>query len=153
MSGPSAADIRNLARFRYAIRKFLRFSAESARKVGLTPQHHQLLLGVAGFTGRGWANIGELAEFLQVRHHSVVGLVDRAEAMGLVRREINRDDRREVHVSLTSDGLRKLRTLTELHRRELYTMRRGVNLPHLERREIKETTKPRAPKSRAKRGT
>ncbi len=153
MSTTPTADIRNLARFRYAIRKFLRFSAESARKTGLTPQHHQLLLGIAGFTGQGWATIGELAEFLQVRHHSVVGLVDRAAGMGLVRRETSRDDRREVHVSLTSDGLRKLRTLTELHRKELYTMRRGVNLPHLERWETKETTKPRVPKKRAKRGT
>lgn len=151
MSTASQADIRNLARFRYAIRRFLRFSAESAQKIGLTPQHHQLLLGVAGFTGRGWATIGELAEFLQVRHHSVVGLVDRAAAMGLVRREINRDDRREVHVSLTSDGLRKLRTLTELHRKELYTMRRGVNLPSLERRDAKETAKPRPAKKGAKR--
>ena len=153
MTGASAADIRNLARFRYAIRKFLHFSAESARKIGLTPQHHQLLLGIAGFTGRGWATIGELAEFLQVRHHSVVGLVDRAAAMGLVRRETSRDDRREVHVSLTSDGLRKLRTLTELHRKELYTRRRGVNLPHLEPRETKEAAKPRLPKKRGKRST
>jgi DNA-binding MarR family transcriptional regulator len=133
MTGSPHADIRNLARFRYAIRRFLRTSDEAARKAGLTPQHHQLLLGIAGFTGKGWASIGELAEFLQVRHHSVVGLVDRAEAMGLVRRDINPEDRREVHVSLTSDGLRKLRTLTELHRRELNALRRGVNLPNFER--------------------
>ena len=151
-AGASQTDIRNLARFRYAIRKFLRTSDESARAVGLTPQHHQLLLGIAGFTGKGWATIGDLAEFLQVRHHSVVGLVDRAEAMGLVRREINREDRREVLVSLTSDGSRKLRTLTELHRKELYTMRRGVNLPHLERPDRKEAGKPRSPTKAAKRG-
>ena len=50
MSTASQADIRNLARFRYAIRRFLRFSAESAQKIGLPPQPHQLLLGVAGFT-------------------------------------------------------------------------------------------------------
>jgi DNA-binding MarR family transcriptional regulator len=140
MTGSAQADIRNLARFRYAIRKFLRSSDEAARKAGLTPQQHQVLLGIAGFTSKGSATIGELAEFLQLRHHSVVGLVDRAEAMGLVRRAVNDSDRREVHVSLTSDGLRKLRTLTELHRKELYTMRRGVNLPHLEsaptRREV-----------------
>jgi DNA-binding MarR family transcriptional regulator len=127
MTGSAQADIRNLARFRYAIRKFLRSSDEAARKAGLTPQQHQVLLGIAGFTSKGSATIGELAEFLQLRHHSVVGLVDRAEAMGLVRRAVN-------------DSVRKLRTLTELHRKELYTMRRGVNLPHLEsaptRREV-----------------
>ena len=133
MTSQSQADLRNLARFRYAIRRFLRLSDEVARGAGLTPQHHQLLLGVAGFTGKGWATVGELAEFLQLRHHSVVGLIDRAVTMGLVRREVNTDDRREVRVLLTADGARKLRTLTELHRKELNAMRRGVNLPHFER--------------------
>jgi DNA-binding MarR family transcriptional regulator len=133
MIGATNAEICSLARFRYAIRKFLHSSDEVVRQAGLTPQHHQLLLGIAGFTGNGSANIGELAEFLQVRHHSVVGLVDRAEAMHLVRRATNPENRREVRVSLTADGLRKLRMLTELHRRELQMMRRGVNLPHLER--------------------
>ena len=71
--------IRHLARFRYELRKFLRFSEQAARNAGLTPQQHQLLLGVAGFTGRGWATISELAEFLQERHNAVVGLVDAPE--------------------------------------------------------------------------
>ena len=132
MAGAPQADIRNLARFRYAVRKFLRFSEEGARASGLTPQHHQLLLGVAGFTGKGWATIGELAEFLQIRHHSVVGLVDRAEGLGLVRRESNPEDLREVHISLTSEGARKLRALAELHRKELYGMRRSFDLLSLE---------------------
>lgn len=132
MTGASQADIRNLARFRYAIRRFLRFSEEAVRDAGLTPQHHQLLLGIAGFTGHGWATVGELAEFLQVRHHSVVGLVDRAEGMGLVRRESNPEDRREVRVSLTPDGMRKLRMLSTLHRRELNGMRRSLDLLYLE---------------------
>ena len=128
MTAVSQSDMRNLARFRYAIRKLLRFSEEAARKVGLTPQHHQLLLGVAGFTGEGRATISDLAEFLQVRHHSVVGLVDRAQTMGLVRRETNPDDRREVHVSLTADGARKLRVLSSMHRKELNGMRRSLDL-------------------------
>ncbi len=132
MTGPSSADVRNLARFRYAIRRLLRSSEEAARKAGITPQHHQLLLGVSGFTGRGWATIGQLADFLQVRHHSAVGLIDRAEAMGLVRREVNPDDRRVVHVSLTSDGHRKLRMLSTLHRKELNSMRRSLDLLDLD---------------------
>ena len=153
MTASSPADIRNLARFRYALRKFLHTSDEAARRAGLTPQQHQLLLGVAGFTGQNWATIGELADFLQVRHHSVVGLIDRAEDMGLVRREANPDDRREVRVSLTSDGMRKLRALTELHRTELNAMRRGVNLPHFEREGTpKEYAKP-ASKGRGRRGS
>jgi DNA-binding MarR family transcriptional regulator len=132
MAVAAQSDIRNLARFRYAIHRFLRFSDEAAREADLTPQHHQLLLGVAGFTGKGWATISDLADFLQVRHHSVVGLVDRAEALGLVRREVNPEDRREVHVSLTADGARKLRALATLHSRELNRMRRSFNLLYLE---------------------
>jgi hypothetical protein len=38
---------------------------------GITPQ---LLLGVAGYTDRGWAIIAELAEFLQEGHDAIVGL-------------------------------------------------------------------------------
>jgi DNA-binding MarR family transcriptional regulator len=132
MAVAGQSDIRNLARFRHAIHRFLRFSDEAAREVDLTPQHHQLLLGVAGFTGKGWATISDLADFLQVRHHSVVGLVDRAEALGLVRREVNPEDRREVRVSLSPEGARKLRALATLHRKELNRMRRSFDLLYLE---------------------
>jgi DNA-binding MarR family transcriptional regulator len=133
MTAATQSELRNLARFRYAIRRFLRFSEEAAREAGLTPQHHQLLLGIAGFTGNGWATISELADFLQVRHHSVVGLIDRAEALGLVRREANPEDRREVQVSLSPEGARKLRALATLHRKELNGMRRSFDLLYLER--------------------
>ncbi len=129
----SQSDIRNLARFRYAIRKFWRFSEEAARKAGLTPQHYQLLLGIAGFTDDDSVTVSQLAEFLQVRHHSAVGLVDRAQAMGLVHRELNPHDRREVKVSLTPDGVRKLRALAALHHTELLRMRRGFDIFRLER--------------------
>jgi DNA-binding MarR family transcriptional regulator len=129
----STSDLRALARFRYAMRKFLHAGEEAAREEGLTAQHHHLLLGVAGFTDKGWATIGELAEFMQVRHHSMVGLVDRAEELGLVRRQTSSDDRRAVRVFLTAEGARKLRALEDLHHRELLRMRRGFNLAFLER--------------------
>jgi len=133
MAAPSQSDLRNLARFRYALRKFQCFSEQIARRAGLTPQQHQLLVGVAGFTDEGSITISEVAEYLQVRHHSAVGLIDRAEAAGLVRREVNPDDQREVHVSLTADGSRKLRMLTALHRKELSGLRRSLDIFRLER--------------------
>jgi len=133
MSAPSQSDVRNLARFRYALRKFIYFSEQTARRAGLTPQQHQLLLGVAGFTDKDSATVGEIAEFLQVRHHSAVGLVDRAEAAGLVRRETGSEDQREVHVSLTTEGSRKLRALTALHHTELSGLRRSLDIYRLER--------------------
>jgi len=110
--------IRRLARFRYHLRQFLRFSEKAARAAGITPQQHQLLLGVAGHTGCGWANIGELAEFLQERHNAVVGLVDRATRSGLVRKEHGEDDRRFVCVRLTRRGAALLTQLSQLHQEE-----------------------------------
>src|SRR5690349_2423442 len=96
--------IGQLAWFRYQLRIFVRFSEKAARLIGITPQQHQLILGVAGYTGRGWATISELAEFLQQRHNAVVGLVERAVRRGLVHKEQSSRDRRFVRVQLTPKG-------------------------------------------------
>ncbi|MBI3785811.1 MAG: MarR family transcriptional regulator [Deltaproteobacteria bacterium] len=128
MSTPTPTELRNLARFRHALRLLLRAGEDAAREVGLTPQHHQLLLGIAGHSGDGKLTITDLAEFMQLRHHSTVGLVDRAEALGLVRRLQNPDNKREVIINLTSDGARKLRQLSDLHRSELNFMRRRMDI-------------------------
>ncbi len=110
---------RELAHFRYQLRKFLCFSERAARGAGVTPQQHQLMLGVAGFTGRGSANITELAEFLQERHNAVVELVSRASRAGLVRKKASVHDRRVVCVELTPRGRTILTRLSALHRKEL----------------------------------
>jgi DNA-binding MarR family transcriptional regulator len=120
--------IADLARFRYALRKFLRFSETSARQYGVTPQQHQLMLGIAGYTGRGTATISELAEFLQERNHSVIGLVERAVQNGLVRRTQDSTDRRVVVVSLTRRGAQILSRLAKLHQEEVKRIP-GVWLP------------------------
>lgn len=111
--------IRQLAQFRYGLRRFLRFSEKAARAAGVTPQQHQLMLGVAGFTGRGWATISELQEFLQERHNAVVALVNRAVRASLVQKTHVARDRRFVRVDLTVAGRAKLTKLAALHRREL----------------------------------
>jgi DNA-binding MarR family transcriptional regulator len=111
--------IRSLAWFRYNLRKFLRFSERAARQCGVTPQQHQLMLGIAGYTGRGSATVSELAEFLQERHNSVVGLVERAAQCGLVQKEHDASDRRFVSVSLTPRGELILTKLIEIHREEM----------------------------------
>lgn len=112
-----------LAYFRHNLRKFLRFSENAARASGITPQQHQLMLGVAGFTGTGTATISDIAEFLQEKHNSVVGLVDRAVQSGLVQREADPSDRRVVLVSLTEHGEELLGTLALLHREEVKRLR------------------------------
>ena len=120
---PSKAEYEAIANFRYVIRRFLRFSEQAARREGVTPQQHQLLLTIKGFPGRDYATISELAHRLQMRQHSVVGLVDRTEALGLVRRRQGTEDRRQVFVSLTAAGDEKLHRLSAQHRRELQNMR------------------------------
>lgn len=115
--------VRELAQFRYGLRKFLRFSELASRECGATPQQHQLMLGVEGYTGRGSATISELAEFLQERHHSVVGLVARAVESGLVTRTHDAADRRVANVSLTPAGRRILAQLTAMHYKEAQRLR------------------------------
>ncbi len=115
---------RELALFRHRLRKFLRFSEDAARAGGITPQQHQLMLGIAGFTGAGRASISEIAEFLQERHNSVVGLVDRAFESGLVQRTEDPVDRRVVVVSLTERGEEILKKLSLLHHDEVKRLRR-----------------------------
>jgi DNA-binding MarR family transcriptional regulator len=113
------ADYEALADFRYALRKFLGFSETAASEHGVTPQQYQALLAIEGFPGRNWVTIGELAEQMRIAHHSAVGLVDRMEAMRLVKRTAAREDRRRVRVTLTARGLKLLEKLYLVHREEL----------------------------------
>ena len=115
----SKKEYESLSAFRYALRRFLRFSEEAAEAVGLTPQQHQALLAIKGFPGRERVTNGELAERLQVRHHSVVGLVNRLEAQGLIVREQGESDRREFYINLTARGAELLERLTAAHQEEL----------------------------------
>jgi DNA-binding MarR family transcriptional regulator len=124
----SKQDYVALARFRAALRRFLRFVEAGAREAGLTPQQHQLLLAIRGCPDRDWAAVGDLAASLQVRHHTAVELVDRCASLGFVRRAIEPGDRRRVHVHLTPKGLRKLERLTRRNRSELEGLRRALDV-------------------------
>jgi DNA-binding MarR family transcriptional regulator len=115
----SKAEYELLASFRYALRQFLRFSEEAARAASIEPQQHQALLAIRGFPGRDRVTISELAERLQIKHHSAVGLADRLVANGLVTREVSSGDRRQVHLTLTSRGEALLDQLAAAHKEEL----------------------------------
>jgi DNA-binding MarR family transcriptional regulator len=119
-AGPvSIAEYQALARFRRALRAFLHFSEEAARRAGLTPAQHQLLLAIKGWEGERPPSITELAAALLLRHHSTVELVARAQEAGIViRRTDDRDGRRQ-QVCLTGAGEEKLARLSALHREEL----------------------------------
>jgi DNA-binding MarR family transcriptional regulator len=123
-------DFEALARFRFGIRRYLRFSEETVRSHGVTPQQYQLMLALKGFPGRDWAVVRELADRLQLRHHSVVELVNRAQSQGLVDRTGDPDDARAVRVVLTDQGEQLLGRLSALHRDELRRMDAALALPH-----------------------
>ncbi|HEY2798815.1 MAG TPA: MarR family transcriptional regulator [Thermoanaerobaculia bacterium] len=130
-NGLKEVDYQRLARFRYALRQFLRFSEDAARDVGISPGQYQLLLFIRSFGGRA-PIVAEMAEKLQVRHQSAVGLIDRCERAGLVARRADPDDGRRVRVVLTAKGRRTISRLVSLHLRELAGLRRAVpSVPHL----------------------
>ena len=132
MSSPlSKTDLETLARFRYALRRFMRFSEEVTHRNGVTPLQYMLMLQIRGFPGRDWATVAELAERLQAKHHGVVSLVTRCEAAGLVRRRPSRSDKRRVEVHLTARGADCLGRLARLHRDELHSARAGFSVPGL----------------------
>ena len=119
----SQEEYETLAAFRYQLRQFLRFSEEAAQSVGLTPQQHQALLTIKGFPARDYVTIGELAEWLQIKHHSAVGLVNRLVAQDLVTRKAGIEDRRQVYITLTSQGIELLSELTAAHKEEVHRIR------------------------------
>jgi DNA-binding MarR family transcriptional regulator len=116
---PTEADFEHLLKLRTGLRRFLRWSEQQARAAGLTPAKHQLLLAIRGHRNAAGPTISELADYLVLRHHSAVGLVDRAERDGLVRRTPDAENRSAVRVTLTRKGRAKLDALAETHLHEL----------------------------------
>jgi len=115
----SDVDYRDQADFRCALRIFLRFSEEQARRLGITPQQHFMLLVIRGHRSYPGVSIGEVADSLQIRHHAASLLVDRAVRRKLLIREEDPNDRRRALVTLTSDGQDLLDRITLANRSEL----------------------------------
>jgi DNA-binding MarR family transcriptional regulator len=114
----SDEDYQALAAFRAGLRRFLRFSEDAARGVGLTPQQHQVLVSIRGHVGADPPTVGDLAKALQIKHHSAGELVNRVVQRGYARREGSTVDNRRVHVLITPEGERVLLSLTTAHRQE-----------------------------------
>lgn len=100
----SKAELVTRSEFRHQLRRFERIGEDAARERGVTFAQYLLLLHLAGMPERDWALVGELAERLQLEHHSTVGLVSRCETAGLVERRRSEEDRRQVQVHLTRAG-------------------------------------------------
>ena len=113
------SDYRALAEFRHQIRRFLHFSELAVQGAGLERGQYQLMLAIKGMPAGVRPRIRELANQMQIQHHSTVELINRLELRGYVRRERAQDDRREVLLALTSKGQRVLAELALHHREEL----------------------------------
>jgi DNA-binding MarR family transcriptional regulator len=109
------ADYARLAALRAGVRRYLAWAEQRAREHGMTPAQVQLALAVRSHLDPAGPTLTELAETLLLRHHSVVGLVDRAEEAGLVERERDREQLSRVHVRLTEAGAERLDALSALH--------------------------------------
>ena len=109
-----------LAEFRYQLRRYLRYMEEQARAAGHHPQQYQLLLAIKGLPPPRVASVSILAERMQLNHNSMVELADRCEKRGLIRRlRESADDRRQVTLTITSDGEKVLRQQASASREEL----------------------------------
>ncbi len=108
-----------MAELRYQIRRFLRFSEKAARQEGLEPQQHQLLLAIKGLPAGLKPTITTLAERMQLRHHSTIGLIDRLVEREFLVRLRATDDRRQVLVKLTPEGENCLHRIARHHFHEL----------------------------------
>ena len=115
----SQVEYQALAELRYQLRLFAHFSEQEARAAGLEPQQHQLLLAIKGLPSEKTASVGELAERLQLQHHSTVELINRSVERGLLERQRDSGDQRRVLVRLTAYGEDVLKKLSLLHRTEL----------------------------------
>jgi DNA-binding MarR family transcriptional regulator len=105
--------------FRTALRRFNRWSEQQAEAAGLTHAQHQLLLAIKGHGDPRGPTIGDVADYLLLRHHSAVELVNRAEAAGLVQRCADPDRYRVVRLTLTRKGADTLQRLAAQHLDEL----------------------------------
>jgi DNA-binding MarR family transcriptional regulator len=115
----SLDDYRALSEFRFCVRQFIRVSEANARRAGVHPQQHRLLLAIKGMPPGGSATIGSVAKRLQIEHHSAVELINRAQSRGLVSRRQDSQDHRVVVVGITERGERLLERLSVENRDEL----------------------------------
>jgi DNA-binding MarR family transcriptional regulator len=113
------SDYQALAEFRHQIRRFLHFSEQAVEASGLERGQYQLMLAIKGMPDGVRPRIRELAERMQIQHHSAVELINRLESGGFVRRERTEGDRREVLLTLTAKGERVLAELALHHHEEL----------------------------------
>lgn len=113
------ADYARLLRLRTRLRQFEHWSAAQAASMGLTASQHQLLLAIRGHDDPDGPTIGDVADYLLVRHNSAVELVNRTQELGFIDRFRDDADHRVVRLGLTAEGRKRLNALSARHIEEL----------------------------------
>jgi DNA-binding MarR family transcriptional regulator len=119
---PTDSEYQRLLAFRVQLRRFDQWSRQAAAEHGLTHAQHQLLLAICGHAGPNGPTIGDVAEYLLVKHHTASELVDRTCDLGLVERARDASDQRVVRLRLTGAGMAVLQALTAVHLEELRSL-------------------------------
>ncbi|MCL4434971.1 MAG: MarR family transcriptional regulator [Actinobacteria bacterium] len=112
-------EFQRLLELRTSLKQYLRWNEHAAKDAGITPAQHELLIAIKGHPGQQGPSISNIAQYLLLRHHSAVGLVDRAEKAGLLIRKTDGDDRRVVRLRLSPKANRVMDKLAALHSEEL----------------------------------
>jgi DNA-binding MarR family transcriptional regulator len=115
-------DYRALASVRAELRSFAHFTEKVTKGAGLTPQQHQILLALRASDGLE-LTIGQLAETMFLKPHSVSGMADRLASLGLVKRIRSEEDRRSIRLRLTDKAKEVLASLGQVHKDELRRIR------------------------------
>ncbi len=127
MAQPTREDFEHLLAFRASLRRFQHWSESQAREAGVTHVQHQLLVAVKGHPGDLPPSVGDIADYLLLRHHSAVELIDRAEAAGLVVRRTDPEDARVARIELTRKGDTLVTQLTQAHLAKLHDLASSLN--------------------------
>jgi DNA-binding MarR family transcriptional regulator len=108
---PDPEEVRQVAAFRLALRRFHSLSDGITRRCRLTPRQYLLLLAIESAGGpRGHLNVGQIVAALGLAQGTVTELLDRSERAGLVRRTTARTDRRVAEVRITAEGHERFAT-------------------------------------------
>jgi DNA-binding MarR family transcriptional regulator len=124
----SKADYEALSTYRYAMRRFLRFSEEAAKLAGISAEQY-LLLAIKGYPGREQATAAELAERLQLDYYATAVLITKCQKEGYVKRQRGEHDDKQEYLTLTASGAQRLSLLARVHREQLRRMRDDLRPP------------------------
>ncbi len=116
-------ELRQVARFRVALCHFERRTSSVLAECRLTPQRYLLLLVVEAQSMDGEATVSRLAHDLEMPQSTVTDLVARATGAGLLERRRAERDARVSHLTLTTEGHRRLQAAVDALRTERSTLR------------------------------